>query len=161
MNRKLQMLLAGLAAILITSSGAFAQTTVKPTDASGIKDLNVGPGAFLSKDKLPELRDALNTLTALTDGATITCDATKGAAFSVTLGGNRTFAMAANHDAGATTTLFIVQDGTGSRTLTWDAAIHWPSGTAPTLSTGAGKVDVILLKDTGTVWTASVVGQNY
>ena len=33
--------------------------------------------------------------------------------------------------------LILVQDGTGSRTATWPATVKWPSGTAPTLSTGS------------------------
>ena len=39
--------------------------------------------------------------------------------------------------------LQVVQDDTtGSRTVTWDADIEWPGGTAPTLSTGVDDVDV-------------------
>jgi hypothetical protein len=39
--------------------------------------------------------------------------------------------------------LKLVQDGTGSRTVTWPAAVHWSGGTAPTLTTTASKVDII------------------
>jgi hypothetical protein len=159
--KKLKMLLVGLATIMIASTGAVAQTTIKASAAPDIRDINVGPGAFISKDKMQELRGGLNILVTLPDGPTITCDTTRAAAFAVILGGNRTFTMGTKHDAGATTTLFLIQDGTGSRTVTWDALVHWPGGTPPTLTTTAGKVDVIQLKDTGTMWTASVVGLNY
>ena len=41
--------------------------------------------------------------------------------------------------------IFLKQDGTGSRTVTWPAAVKWSAGTAPTLSTVAGKVDLVTL----------------
>lgn len=43
--------------------------------------------------------------------------------------------------AGKSFSLELVQDGTGSRTVTWPAAVLWPGGTDPTLSTAAGSVD--------------------
>lgn len=56
--------------------------------------------------------------------------------------------------AGKSFSLWLVQDGTGSRTVTWDAAADWGGGTAPTLSTGAGKVDVFgFACSDGSSWT--------
>lgn len=56
--------------------------------------------------------------------------------------------------AGTSFSLWLVQDGTGSRTVTWDAAADWAAGTAPTLSTGAGKVDVFgFACSDGATWT--------
>jgi len=47
--------------------------------------------------------------------------------------------------------LIVKQDGTGSRVVTtWDADVMWPSGTAPTLSTGVNDVDVISFYFDGT-----------
>ena len=37
--------------------------------------------------------------------------------------------------------MFIVQDGTGSRTLSWGANWDWSSGLTPTLTTTANAVD--------------------
>jgi hypothetical protein len=38
----------------------------------------------------------------------------------------------------------IVQDATGSRTVTWPANVKWPNGgTAPTLSTAANSIDIV------------------
>lgn len=45
--------------------------------------------------------------------------------------------------AGTSFTMRLKQDGTGSRVPTWPAAAKWPGGTAPTLSTGANKVDLL------------------
>lgn len=39
--------------------------------------------------------------------------------------------------------LKLIQDGTGGRTVTWPASVRWSGGTAPTLSTGAGAIDLI------------------
>lgn len=39
--------------------------------------------------------------------------------------------------------LRLVQDATGSRTVTWPATVKWPSGTAPTLTTTASAIDII------------------
>jgi hypothetical protein len=99
------------------------------------------------------LSDGMSWLPAgqvLTDGATITWDVPAGHHAQVTLGGNRTLAAPTNLIAGQVYTLHVVQDGTGSRTLTWNSVFKWPGGTAPTLSTGAGKRDVFVFSTDGT-----------
>ena len=62
-------------------------------------------------------------ITTLTDAATITPDLDNSDIFTVTLGGNRTMANPSNITAGQTGSIFIAQDGTGSRTLTWGS--YW------------------------------------
>jgi hypothetical protein len=42
-----------------------------------------------------------------------------------------------------TVTLKIIQDGTGSRLITWPPTVKWPGGTAPTLTTDAWAEDLI------------------
>lgn len=79
----------------------------------------------------------------LTDSATINWDVSSAEQAEVTLGANRTMAAPTNLIAGRSYTLFIIQDGTGSRTITWNAIFKWPGGVAPTLSTGAGDIDII------------------
>jgi hypothetical protein len=39
-------------------------------------------------------------------------------------------------------TLVIEQDGAGSRAASWPAAVKWPGGLAPTLSTTANAIDI-------------------
>lgn len=93
------------------------------------------------------LRDGLYTLT---DGETITLNlANPERIFSVTLGGNRTLAVT-NAAAGDRFILKLVQDGTGSRTVTWWSTINWPGGSAPTLTTTAEKADYLEFVCTGT-----------
>jgi plastocyanin len=91
----------------------------------------------------------------LTDGATVTW-ATAGAPVNhakVTLGGNRTLDIT-GEVAGASGTLVVTQDGTGSRTLTLPAGSKAPGG-AFTLSTAAGSIDVLAWVFDGSVfyWT--------
>ena len=86
---------------------------------------------------------AYNPITTLTDAASITNDFALGNNFLVTLGGNRTLAAPTNAVAGQSGTIHIIQDGTGSRTLGYNTVWQFVSATVPTLSTGAGDVDIL------------------
>ena len=69
-------------------------------------------------------------------------DFESGIHHSVTLGGNRT--LSANNEGntvGQSGSIFITQDGTGSRTLAYTSDYKFAGGTAPTLSTAANAVD--------------------
>lgn len=79
----------------------------------------------------------------LTDGATITPNFSSGINFQVTLGGNRTLALPSNLKAGQSGVIYVIQDGSGSRTLSYAAGYKWAGGTAGVLSTAAGAVDRI------------------
>ena len=81
------------------------------------------------------------TITTLTDGATITPDFATSNNYTVTLAGNRTLANPSNLTAGQSGSIFILQDGTGSRTLAFGSYWDFASGTAPTLTTDASAVD--------------------
>lgn len=91
----------------------------------------------------------------LTDAATVTW-ATGGVPVSnakVTLGGNRTLSITGAVN-GATGTLIVIQDGTGSRTLTLPAGSIAPGG-AFSLTTTASAKDVLAWVYDGTnyFWT--------
>jgi len=98
--------------------------------------------------------DTLHDLGNVT--GTVTVDASQGNKFKATLTANITLAPPSNPPAaGLTQSLIVelVQDGTGSRTLTLDPAIK--TGTTigvPTLSTGAGKKDTLGLYYDGAAW---------
>jgi hypothetical protein len=82
------------------------------------------------------------TPVTLTDAATVAVDLSTGINFVVTLGGNRTLGNPTNTKDGQTGRIRVVQDGTGSRTLSF--AANWKrQGGAPTLSTAAGAIDFI------------------
>ena len=82
-------------------------------------------------------------VTGLTSASTITIDMATTNNHSVTLAHNTTFAAPSNQVAGQSGSIFITQDGTGSRTAAWNANFKWKGGTAPTLSTAAAAVDRI------------------
>lgn len=87
--------------------------------------------------------DKSNALSqTLTDGTTINWDVALGRVATVTLGGNRTIAKPTNLKVG-TYILRVYQDGTGSRTLTWNNAFKWTAQTAPVLTTTINSLDVI------------------
>jgi len=82
-------------------------------------------------------------ITALTSSATITIDMADSNNFSVTLAHNATFANPSNDTAGQSGSIFITQDGTGSRTASWGTDWEFAGGTAPTLTTTAAASDRI------------------
>ena len=88
--------------------------------------------------------NAYMAIDALTDASTIAVDMSVGNNFSVTLGGNRTLGNPTNLTAGQSGVIFITQDGTGSRTLAYSSYWDFPSQTAPTLTTTANAVDVLV-----------------
>ena len=93
-------------------------------------------------------------VTALSDGSTITVDFDTACHHSVTLGGNRTLsATNSTTHVGMSGSIFITQDGNGSRTLAYDAAYKFAGGTAPTLSTAANAIDRLdyIIKASGVI----------
>lgn len=88
--------------------------------------------------------------TTLTDGATISWDASANQVTSVTLGGNRTLAAPTNMVDGASYVLQVIQDSTGSRTLSFNSVYKFHQGSAPTLTTTASARDVIVFVSDGT-----------
>lgn len=103
---------------------------------------------------------AQNAWVTATDGATVTFDLSSGPKQIVTLGGNRILALS-NVLSGHCFILKLVQDGTGSRTVTWFSTITWPNATAPTLTTTASKADVFGFIQTGTnTYDGFIIGQN-
>ena len=95
----------------------------------------------------------------LTDGSTVSWDVTASPVAKVTLGGNRTLALPSNPlGSGQYASLLIIQDGTGSRTLTWNAAYEFKDDTAPTLTTTASKGDLFTFRYNGAKWLE--VGRN-
>ena len=70
-------------------------------------------------------------------------DLNRNANFQLTLSGNITLANPANLTAGTTGSIFVVQDGTGSRTVAYGSSWDFIGGTAPTMTTAASSVDRI------------------
>ena len=89
------------------------------------------------------------TLT-LTDATNISWDTDLGQVAKVTLAGNRTLNAPTNLEDGAYYGLQIIQDGTGGRTLAFNAVFKFAGGTAPTLSTAANAIDFFNFRSDGT-----------
>ena len=70
-------------------------------------------------------------------------DLDRNANFQLTLSGNITLANPANLTAGTTGSIFVIQDGTGSRTLSLGTDYETAAGAGLTISTTANAVDVI------------------
>lgn len=85
----------------------------------------------------------------LADGATVNWNVALGQIATVTLGGNRTMAAPTNLKVG-TYILHVYQDGTGSRTLTWNSVFKWTAAVAPPLTSAINSHDVFSFVSDGT-----------
>jgi hypothetical protein len=96
----------------------------------------------------------------LTDGATITWNVIDSPVAKVTLAGNRTLSAPSGTTpiAGQFISLLIIQDGTGSRSITWNAAYEFAADTAPTLTATASLGDLFTFRYNGAKWLE--VGRN-
>ncbi len=104
---------------------------------------NVGLGAVpRANGRLQVSGQYYSNLYGLTDASSIAVDWNSGNVQSVTLGGSRTITFS-NGVAGGRYLLILTQDSTGGWTVTWPAAIKWPSGTPPTLTATAGRTDIL------------------
>jgi len=119
-------------------------------DITGTGDISITGTILPTKAYIAE--------TTLTDGATIDWDMATESVAKVTLGGNRTLNEPTNGSTGQFCSLLIIQDGTGSRTLTWNAVFEFTTDTAPTLTTTAGLADLFTFRYNGTKWLE--VGRN-
>ena len=87
---------------------------------------------------------AYNAITTLTDAASITINFALGNNFLVTLGGNRTLEAPTNATAGQTGEIYFIQDGTGGRTISFNAVYKFPSGSVPSATSTSGAVDILV-----------------
>lgn len=107
----------------------------------------------------------VETLNALGSGSgTRAINLASGNVVSATLAGNTTFTFSgATASTACSFGLYLTQDATGGRTVTWPASVRWAGGTAPTLSTAANSVDILVFEtiNGGTAWYGSLVGTNF
>ena len=108
---------------------------------------------------LTGLQVKLGTEATLTDGSTVAWDVSASPIAKLTLVGNRTLSAPTNAvGSGQYISLLVIQDGTGSRTLTWNAVYEFTADTAPTLTTTASKGDLFTFRYNGSKWLE--VGRN-
>jgi len=110
-----------------------------------------------------------NNLTKISGGiyieeATLTFDATQdwdvraSPVAKVTLTANVTFDAPTNPTTGQFISIVCIQDGTGSRTIAWNAVFEFAADTAPTATTTASKGDMFNFRYNGSKWLE--VGRN-
>lgn len=137
--------------IKMTATPAVATRALEVKNSSGTSQYSVTADGAVKSKMLTE-----------TDGATVTFDLNESNFFTVTLGGSRTFALS-NSTTGQRFVIRVVQDGTGSRGVTWWSGLKWANATAPTLTTAGNSIDTFgfICTDSSTpVYEGYIIGQN-
>lgn len=138
--------------------GAQAITNVGNVQVDGTITQSGNSVADLATSQTFTAGQAVSKVT-LADQANIATDASAGNSFEVTLGGNRTLDLPTNMTPGQMLTWVFIQDGSGSRTLSFAAGFEFSGGSAPTLSTTPGAKDLIAgyVIDSSTVMMGSLI----
>jgi collagen type I/II/III/V/XI/XXIV/XXVII alpha len=128
----------------LTSDGAIGSTSgrVITTGTGGVLQAS----ASLTASQLPVTVEKASAIG--NSGTSRTLSLSSASFQTVTLNGNCTFTMP-TASAGATLTLVVTQSGSNTGTFT---GVKWPAGTAPTITSGAGSVDVVTFVSDGTSW---------
>ena len=118
---------------------------------------------FISPPKSLPTGSALTPIVTLTDAASVATDLNTGNVFYVTLGGNRTLAAPTETttNIGAVGQIFIQQDGTGSRTLSYNTVFQFPGASVPVLSTTANAVDTLFYAVRTTAKVDAILVKNF
>mgnify|MGYP003116012645 CR=1 FL=1 len=130
-----------------------ASTGTNPTLNVAGDDTNIGLEFSTKGTGLVKFNDAAyNPEATLTDASTINWAVNSQPVAKVTLGGNRTITDPSGGVAGQFVSLLIIQDGTGSRTVSWHAVYEFAGDTSPTLTTTANRGDLFVFRYNGTKW---------
>ena len=158
---------------LVTVAGEISVTTldIGGTNVSATAaEINYSDLATLGTTAASKVFTAdANNLTKITGGvyleeATLTFDATQdwdvraSPVAKVTLTNNVTFDAPTNPTTGQYISIVCIQDGTGSRTIAWNAVFEFTGDTAPTATTTASKGDMFTFRYNGSKWLE--VGRN-
>ncbi len=157
-----------LGGTLVTSTAA--ELNILDGVGSTAAELNYSDLATLGTTAASKVFTAdANNLTKITGGvyleeATLTFDATQdwdvraSPVAKVTLTANVTFDAPSNPTTGQYISIVCIQDGTGSRTIAWNAVFEFKDDTAPTATTTASKGDMFTFRYNGAKWLE--VGRN-
>jgi hypothetical protein len=139
------------AAVSVEGAAKF-NSTVTVSGASNFKSTVTVEGAQVNKSttrfegavSLASGAPVHQPITAITDATSIVMNMATNNQFTITLGGNRTLAAPTNLTAGQTGHIYLIQDGTGSRTLSYNSVFQFAGGSDPVLTTGANAVDLLV-----------------
>jgi len=130
--------------------------------------LSVGGAAYFGSTvtvsgKGKFMTGAFAPVVTLTDATSVVPDLNTSNVFADTLAGNRTLAAPTNTSTniGATGHIFVIQDATGSRTLSYNTAYQFPDGTVPTLTSSAAAVDILFYAVRTTTKVDSILIKNF
>lgn len=157
---------ANNAAMTVTGSGNFAYTrTLTGTTnvtfpTTGTLSTLAGSETFTNKTLTnPTVTNYVETPFSANSSTAITLALTNGTVQIITLTGTCTITMP-TAVSGKSFIMFLKQDATGSRTVTW-STVKWPGGTAPTITSTASRQDIYSFFSDGTNWYGVTVSQNY
>lgn len=149
-----------------TTNGGYLSFATRTDAAFSTERMRIdSSGTVLLNDNTlqrPILKDYAEVSTSPASASNVlTLNIENGNSFQTTLTENVTTVTISNPTASGsmcTITVRIVQ-GAGPYTITWPASFKWPGGTAGTLSTGSGDVDILtaITWDGGTTWNAVLV----
>ncbi len=107
----------------------------------------------------------VENVSTITSTASTTLNLANGNVFNVTLNvATTTFTFSgATSGKACSFAIYLKQNATGNRAVTWPASAKWAGGTAPTISTAANAVDIVVFEsiDGGTNWYGSLVGNAF
>jgi hypothetical protein len=148
-------LAAGVTASSLTSVGALTALTMAGTVSTADNVI-----------ARPRFTDYAETYTtpAISAG-TLTLNIENGNVFRVSRNANITTVTISNPAAtGNACSFTLIFDANGtSYTITWPAAVKWPGGTAPTITTTNSRSDMFVFytNNAGTTWYAMTAAQNF
>ena len=134
-------------------------TTIEEIQSGDTYNLGTGATATTPTFTNPTVTNYVETAYTANTSTAITVDLANGTVQILTLTANATITMP-TAGAGKSFIIFLRQDATGSRTVTW-TTVKWAGGTAPTITSTASKQDIYSFFSDGTSWYGVVVGQNY
>jgi microcystin-dependent protein len=141
-----------------SQAGSFSSGTSAIVQFAATGDAGIGAGSVDTTIVNAWTAQQYFALAPLTDGASIAWDLDAAQIATVTLGGNRTLSAPTHQRAGGKYTLLVKQDGTGSRTLAYNAAYVWANGITPILDVTPGAVDELEFVSDGTFMYGSLPG---
>lgn len=100
-------------------------------------------------------------IVTLTDAASVAVNFNTGNHFLVSLAGNRTLENPTNGKVGQVGHIYVVQDGTGGRTLSYGDMYNFPSGTAPVLTSVSSSVDLLVFSQRATSVLDAVIIKDF
>jgi len=149
----------------LTVSGNVAVNSGNVTVGSAVTISSTGINLGFGTAESLSFKNYAETVNALgTTGASVTINLKDGNFVTATLTDNCTFTFTPGITSGAISfTLFLTNDGTPGRSITWPVSVKWPNNTVPSRTTDANRSDVwsFFTFNGGTTWYGNLTLFNY